>query len=138
VALALSRRDARILGLAGDRVGDVVYAVYPWFGAQHGQILPTAEYGMGKLKSLLVMQGPGLKKNHRLQRTCWLPDLVPTLCHLMDWPVPETAEGAVIYQALKDPDLKAKEMAKLKESLARMEAALNRESRQPWDHHDCA
>lgn len=138
VALALSRRDARILGLAGDRVGDVVYAVYPWFGAQHGQILPTAEYGMGKLKSLLVMQGPGLKKNHRLERTCWLPDLVPTLCYLMDWPVPETAEGAVIYQALKDPDMKAKEIVKLKESLARMEEAVNRESRQPWDHHDCA
>ena len=138
VALALSRRDARILGLHGERVGDVVYAVYPWFGAQHGQILPTAEHGVGKLKSLLVLQGPGLKKNYRLERTCWLPDLVPTLCYLMDWPLPETAEGAVIYQALKDPDMKSKEIVKLKESLARMEEAVNRESRQPWDHHDCA
>ncbi|MFH1058712.1 MAG: alkaline phosphatase family protein [Pseudomonadota bacterium] len=138
VALALSRRDARLLGLYGDRVGDVVYAVYPWFGAQHGQILPTAEHGMGKLRSLLIMQGPGIKKAQRLERNCWLPDLVPTLCYLMDWPVPPTAEGAVIYQAFKDPDMKAKEVAKLKESLARLEAAVNREGRAPWDHHDCA
>ncbi len=115
VALALSRRDARILGLFGERVGDVVYAVYPWFGSQHGQILPTAEHGVGKLKTLLVMQGPGVKKAYRLERTCWLPDLVPTLCYLLNWPVPATAEGAVIYQALKDPNQNLKEIEKLKE-----------------------
>ncbi|MBW2141342.1 MAG: alkaline phosphatase family protein [Deltaproteobacteria bacterium] len=138
IALALTKQDARLLGLHGDRVGDVVYAVQPWFGSQHGQILPTATQGVGSLKGLLCLTGPGVKKGFRLERTCNITDLVPTICYLLDFPVPENVEGAVIYQAFKDPNFKMKEIKKLKDGLARMEAALERGSREPWDHHDCA
>jgi len=109
VSLALSKRDARILGLYGDDVGDVVYAIYPQFGSQHGQILPTAEYGMGSLKALFTFTGPGVKKGHRLQRTAWITDMVPTICYLMNWPVPEHAEGAVLYQVFEDPNFRYQE-----------------------------
>ncbi|MBW2085893.1 MAG: alkaline phosphatase family protein, partial [Deltaproteobacteria bacterium] len=108
VALALSKQDARILGLYGDYIGDVIYAIYPWFGSQHGQILPTVDWGVGSLKGLFTMAGPGVKKNHRLQRTAWLTDIVPTLCYLMDWPLPAQAEGAVLYQAFEDLNFKLK------------------------------
>ena len=84
------------------------------------------------------MTGPGIKKGHRLQRTVWLTDLVPTICYLLDLPIPEQSEGAVIYQAFKDPNFKMKEIQKLKDGLARMETALQRENREPWDKHDCA
>ena len=124
VALALSKQDARILGLYGDMVGDVVYAVYPEFGSQHGQILPTAKCGVGSLRGLFTLGGPGLKKNHRLERTVWLNDLVPTICYLLDLPVPEQAEGAVLYQAFEDPDFKRKETQDLKKALAEMEKKL--------------
>jgi len=110
VALALSRQDARILGLHGDAVGDVVYALYPSFGGQHGHILPTGRWGIGSLKTLLTMTGPGVKRGHRLQRTVWLVDIVPTICYLLNLPLPEQAEGAVIYQALEDINLKRKEI----------------------------
>lgn len=109
VALALSKQDARILGLYGDDVGDVVYAVYPWFGSQHGQILPTAEYGMGSLKVLFTFTGPGIKKGVRIERNAWLTDMVPTICYLMNWPVPEDAEGAVLYQIFEDPNFRLAE-----------------------------
>jgi len=138
VALALPKKDARILGLYGDGIGDVIYAVYPWFGSQHGQALPTAEWGVGSLKGLLVINGPGIKKGHRLQRTCGLTDIVPTICYALDLPVPETVDGAILYQAFKDPNFKLKEIQKLKEGLARMETALARQEREPWDKHDCA
>ncbi|MBW2063147.1 MAG: alkaline phosphatase family protein, partial [Deltaproteobacteria bacterium] len=108
VALALSKKDARILGLYGDNIGDVIYAIYPWFGGQHGSILPTAEWGVGSLKGLFTMTGPGVKKGYRLKRTTWLPDLVPTICYLMNWPVPDQAEGAVIYQAFEEPNFRFK------------------------------
>jgi len=124
VALALSKQDARILGLYGDRVGDVVYALYPWFGSQHAQILPTAEHGVGSLKGLFCLTGPGIRKGHRLERTVWLTDLVPTICYLMDLPLPAHTEGAVIYQALEDPDFKRKEVEELKNRLAEMEKRL--------------
>jgi predicted AlkP superfamily phosphohydrolase/phosphomutase len=138
IALALTKNDARILGLYGDKIGDVVYAVNPWFGSQHGQILPTGKWGVGDLKALLTFTGPGIKKGHRLQRNAWLTDIVPTVCYLLDLPVPEHAEGAVLYQVFKDPNFKLKDIQKLKDGIERMETALARESREPWDKHDCA
>ncbi|MCL5110755.1 MAG: alkaline phosphatase family protein [Chloroflexi bacterium] len=137
-ALALTKQDARLLGLYGDRVGDVVYAVYPWFGSQHGNILPTGEWSLGSLRGLLVFNGPGVKKGTRIARTVGLQDVVPTVCHLADLPVPETVDGAIIWQALKDTQAKDKEIAKLQGGLERMQAALARKTRQPWDKHDCA
>ena len=138
VALAISKQDARLLGLYGDWVGDVVYALYPWVAGQHGNILPTAEWGIGSLKGLMTFTGPGIKKGYRLERTTSLVDIVPTICYLLDIPVPEQAEGAVIYQALKNPDFKATEKKKLEEGIARFETTLKRGQRQPWDKKDDA
>jgi predicted AlkP superfamily phosphohydrolase/phosphomutase len=105
VSLALTKNDARILGLHGDRVGDVVYALYTDTGNQHGQQLSASESTVGKLKSLLVLSGPGVKQNYRMPRTCWLTDVVPTICYLSCWPVPADTEGSVIYQALANPNM---------------------------------
>ena len=138
VSLALSKRDARILGLYGEAVGDVVYAIYPEYGGQHGPQLATTEWGVGKLRALLAFYGPGIKKGFTLERTSGLTDVVPTVCYMMDWPLPADAEGAVLYQAFKDPDFKSKEINKLRDGLARMETALQRGGRQPWDKHECA
>ena len=66
---------------------------------------------MGGLKGLFVLNGPGIKKGARLQRTVHLTDLVPTLCYLLDLPVPEHTEGAVIYQAFQDPNFKLQNTA---------------------------
>ncbi len=138
VALALTKRDARIFGHYGDRVGDVVYAVQPWFGSQHGSILPTAEYSVGSLRTLLVWTGPGVKKGYRMERTCWLTDIVPTICYLMDWPVPQHTEGNILYQIFRDPNFKMKQINKFRVGLERMGGALDRKGREPWDRHDCA
>lgn len=137
-SLALRREDARPLGCYGDRVGDVIYAIYPEFGGQHGPHLPTAEWGVGSIKGLFTLTGPGIKKGLELERTVWLTDLVPTICYLMDYPIPEHAEGAVLYQAFKDPNFKYKDLQKLQEGVERMKIALERQDREPWDKHDCA
>jgi len=123
-ALALRKEDARPWGNYGELCGDVVYASYPWVDGQHGNILTTAEWGLGSIKALFVMNGPGIKKNEVLTRTVWITDLVPTLCYLMDLPLPSDAEGAVIYQALEDPDFKRKEHQALKDKLGELESKL--------------
>jgi len=125
VALALTKKDARILGLHGDAVGDVVYAVYPEFGGQHGPQLQTAEWGIGKLRALLALCGPGIKKGYSLDRTSGLTDVVPTICHMMSWPVPEHTEGSILFQAFENPNLAADRLRNLKESLVKMESALS-------------
>jgi hypothetical protein len=134
VLFALRREDARVLGLYGDRVGDVVFALRPEFGGQHGPFLPTAAWGIGDLRGLLIMAGPGLKRGVRVSRTVWLTDIVPTVCCLMELPIPRDAEGAVIYQALEDPDSKVRELKELrkryeelKEKYEKLKAAVEAE-----------
>ncbi len=107
-ALALPKKEAMILGHWGDATGDVVYALWPEYSFQHGAILPTSEYGIGTLKPLCVFYGPkcGVRKGVSMDRVCWLTDLVPTYCYMTGWPIPKTAEGAVIYQIMEDPDFR--------------------------------
>ena len=102
VALALKKEDARVIGFHGDRVGDIVIAQNSEFGGfEHGPQLPTSEIGMGSMKSLFIMAGPSVKKGYTLNRTMWLQDIVPTICHLTGVPVPAQTEGAIVYQALE-------------------------------------
>jgi hypothetical protein len=89
--------------------------------------------------NLLAFYGLGIDtKKGSTQRAAAAGDVVPTLCYIADLPVPPDCTGAVIYQVLKDPGMKAKEIAKLQEAIQRMEAALQRDNREPWDKHDCA
>jgi len=87
----------------------------------------------------LYLGGLGMdKKADNIARSVRAADIVATICYVADLPVPADCTGAILYQALKDPNMKLKEIAKLKEALGRMEAALQRDTREPWDKHDCA
>ena len=101
IALAIKKRDAILLGLYGDRIGDVVYAVKDDYGEHHGQ-LPTCEYGVGSLKGLLIISGPGIKKGVTLDRVVYATDIVPTICYLLGIPPPRNAEGSIIYSILEE------------------------------------
>jgi len=103
-SIALRKEDARILGLYGERVGDVIYAVNPEFGHIHGNTLPTSKIGIGSMRGTLIISGPGIKKNYVLKKTVWLTQIAPTISYLMGIPIPKDAEGAVIYEALEDTD----------------------------------
>jgi len=107
IRLALRKEDARVLGLYGDYVGDVVYAMREDFNGTHGPMLPTGEFatesGMSSAAGIFAIAGPGIKKGVELERNVQAVDLVPTICYLLGWPMPKDAEGAVIYQALEDP-----------------------------------
>ncbi|UCH35977.1 MAG: alkaline phosphatase family protein [Armatimonadota bacterium] len=123
VTLALRREDARTMGLYGDVVGDVVYAVEPGFGGQHGQQLTTVRFSQGSIQPLLIFHGPGIKRGCRLERNAWLTDVVPTVCHLMQLPMPRDAEGAVLYQALESPDANAEELAAVRRNYEKLQEA---------------
>ena len=126
VALALGPEDRRILGHYSDRSGDVIYAINPEFGREHGQELTTARYGIGDLHSTFIMAGPGVRQGEVLERNVWLADIVPTLCHLTGLPVPKQCEGAVLYQALEDPDAKEKELRSLRRNVERLKRMVER------------
>ena len=80
-----------------------MYALKHDHGYQHGPFLPTADWQGGSLRGLFALSGPGIRKGVQIERNVWCIDLVPTICHLADWPVPRDTEGAVIYQAFEEP-----------------------------------
>jgi predicted AlkP superfamily phosphohydrolase/phosphomutase len=103
-ALVLRREDAAILG-QGASAGDIVVAVRPdLVGHEHGLNLPTARFGIGSAASLFIMAGPGVRQGVELTSLRWLVDVVPTITHLLGFPVPRQCEGGIIYDALEDPD----------------------------------
>ncbi len=128
VAFAFSREDAPLVNLAGEKIGDVVFTVRSGFGGAiggvHGVQIPTATSKDGDMRSLLVLAGPGINEGVRLDRRCGLEDIVPTICYLMDLPVPPECEGGPLYQALKDPDGPSKELNQLRKNYQRLEQAL--------------
>jgi predicted AlkP superfamily phosphohydrolase/phosphomutase len=126
IVLALTREDARILGHCDGRSGDIIYAVDPRFSKEHGPHLPTARVGIGDLRSLFIMAGPGVKKGVTLERTVWLTDIVPTVCHLAELPVPQQCEGGIVYQALEDPDGRMKELQSLRGTVERLKRSVER------------
>ena len=102
-AMIVRKEDARLLGQfdsLGRDIGDVVYALLPEFDHEHGRQLPGATLGGQTVKPLLIFQGPGVKAGAVLERTAWIVDVAPTLAHVMQWPAPTEAEGAVLYQLL--------------------------------------
>jgi predicted AlkP superfamily phosphohydrolase/phosphomutase len=129
VALALKREEARWMGLAGDDIGDVVYAIRAPFGGMiggvHGVQGPFARSERASMRSLLMMAGPGLRRGIALERSVGLEDIVPTACYLLDVPPPHDAEGGVIYQALERPGQHIEEAAKLRSAVERLENLVN-------------
>lgn len=87
----------------------------------------------------LALHGAGINaKAGSVARAASAKDIVPTLAYITDFPITTECCGAILYQALKSPNLKLDETTKLKEALIRMEGALARDNREPWDKHDCA
>lgn len=73
-----------------------------------------------------------------VERAVNAQDIAVTIATIADLSIDETCTGAIIYQVLKNPNLKLDEIQKLKEALVRMESVIQRDNREPWDKHDCA
>jgi len=124
IVFALRKEDARILGLYGDLIGDVIYGIKAEFSGEHGRQITTGEYSIGSMKGLFIACGPNIKRGYRLKRTVWLTDIVPTICYLLDLPVPEQCEGAIIYQIFEDTNFKRKEIETLRKNYERVKSTL--------------
>jgi len=123
-AFILRKNEAKMLGLDGENVGDIVYGLYPEAPGEHGRHITSGEYSIGSLKGLLILSGPGIKKNTILTRRVNIADVVPTLCYLAKLPVPKDCEGAIIYQALEDKDHHLTKLKKLEEKYRKLEETI--------------
>lgn len=122
-AMAIRREEALSLGQGSSGSGDVIFAVNSEFDENHGGQLPGRRFGKYSLRAVLIMAGPGIKRGHHLNRVAFTTDIVPTVVHLMRLPVPRGCEGAVLYEALEDPDAVIKELARAREESERWRKA---------------
>ncbi len=90
-------------------------------------------------KGVLAFQGMAVAKGAEITGPVTVADVVPTLCAMVDVNIPVgLADGRVLYQVMKDPNSRLRDMDSLRESIRSMDAAMERDSRAPWDKHDCA
>ena len=104
--LVLKKHEAEIIGHYGDRVGDVIYAVRPEADGEHGRELPTSRVKGISIRSIFFMAGPNVKEDLHMKGLAFLTSVAPTIAYLLGIPVPAKAEGAILYEALVDPDLR--------------------------------
>lgn len=89
-------------------------------------------------KDTVVFHGTGIAKGKVVDKELCVCSVAPTVAYVINFPVPEQCEAPIAYAALKDINAKFNEIKKLQETILGMEAAVERNSRQPWDKHDCA
>jgi len=126
-ALVLSKRDAELIGLWGDQVGDVVVALEGGYqlgradsavavadnlghlASGHGRMLPTYESTYGTEKAIFIIAGPGIKPGYERPAEqlghIKLVDVTPTLCHILGIQPPAQAQGAIAYDLLEGHDM---------------------------------
>jgi predicted AlkP superfamily phosphohydrolase/phosphomutase len=101
-SLVVPAEEAVDLGLYGDGVGDIVYAVHADFADEHGQILPqaTRDEGAWGMRSLCVFSGAGIRPGSVMEEPCSLIDVAPTVCAALGIPPPLQADGRSLMQRL--------------------------------------
>ena len=103
VNIALRNKDAALLGLSGDRCGDIIYFLEEGFNRLHGDALSTTDGYFGTTVSpIFFAAGPGIKEGCETDRVIREVDVAPTVSALLNIPIPAQCEGAPVYQILKE------------------------------------
>lgn len=112
--IVLRRDEGELLGLYGERTGDIIYVTRPgyncstqitqdmkvfkedYFG-QHTFFWPTVKGN----RAFFIISGPGIKKKYIRPRPIQMVDVTPTICYLLDIPFPSQCEGKVLYDIIE-------------------------------------
>lgn len=102
ISNAFTNRDAVILGLNGDRTGDIIIMNREGMVSEHGQGLSTYRgyYGTS-VSPIFIAAGNGIIHDDDVQRVIRQVDVAPTVATLMQVRMPKQCEGAPVYQILE-------------------------------------
>lgn len=103
IALALRNKDAVLLGLGGDRCGDIIYWNVEHKGRVHGDTLPASKgYADTSVSPIFVAAGKGIKEGFTTDRYIRSSDVAPTIAVLGGVRFPANCEGAPAYQIFSE------------------------------------
>ncbi|MHB1417281.1 MAG: hypothetical protein ACYC1C_18700, partial [Chloroflexota bacterium] len=100
-----------------------VFPRTPAADGEHGSELPTSRVKDISIRSIFFLKGPNVKEGVHLDGMAYLVSVTPTLAYLLGIPMPRNAEGAVLYEALVDPDLRLHLQRKAEKEVAALKAA---------------
>jgi len=105
LAFAVENKQAGFIGQGGPRSGDVIFGISGgtaggFIGGVHACQMPTAKSKTGSINALCILSGNAFVQNTVLARPANLFDLAPTLCHVLGYPQPAQATGAILFQAI--------------------------------------
>jgi len=126
VSLVLRKEDAEMMGLWGEKSGDMSYYLKPGYtdasgnyavaesdilqkgnispinpGCAHHQYLPTTRLELFSTRGIMLFYGDGIKKGYERNTAVWNVDLTPTLAYYLGIPAPKQSEGKVIFDAFE-------------------------------------
>lgn len=99
VSMAIRNKEARLLGLSGEKCGDIIYFLVEGPNKGHCDTFSTA-YGYfdTSLSPVFMAAGAGLKENFLTDRVIRQVDVAPTIAALLGTRMPAQCEGAPAYQ----------------------------------------
>lgn len=103
VSMAIRNKEARHLGLSGDKCGDIIYFLIEGPNKGHCDTWSTA-YGYfdTSLSPIFMAAGKGLKKGFKTDRVIRQVDVAPTIAALLGVRMPAQCEGAPAYQIFEE------------------------------------
>ena len=103
IALAIRNKDAILLGMGGDRCGDIIYFNAEGYNYDHCDSLSTTTGCQStSVSPIFISAGPGIKEAHKTKRVIREVDVAPTIAYLGGVRMPAQCEGAIIYQILTE------------------------------------
>lgn len=104
VSFCMNREEMEIVGMGGPHCGDILVQLMPTYNLEHAFSPSTTTNEGYSMNNLCIMIGGEFKKHATIHRPVRVVDVVPTLCHVTDTPIPSNVEGGVVWQALKGFD----------------------------------
>jgi len=101
IGVALRKKDAKFFGYGGPQAGDIFIATAEGYNYDHTDGLATAYGERGtSLSPIYIGAGKGLKQGYTTNRVLRQVDLAPTVCVLTGARIPDTCDGAPMYDLL--------------------------------------
>lgn len=102
IQFALRNKDAKIIGLGGDKCGDIIYFLEEGFNHLHGDASSTIEgYFHTSVSPIFMAAGAGIKMGVKTKRMIREVDVAPTVATILGVDMPADCEGAPVYQILE-------------------------------------
>ena len=99
----MRNKDAVLLGLGGDKCGDIIYWNVEHKGRVHGDTLPASKgYADTSVSPIFVAAGKGIKEGFTTDRYIRSSDVAPTIAVLGGVRFPANCEGAPAYQIFSE------------------------------------